>query len=259
MQLRTKALDCLYLNWALPLDEAPALPTPLRYEVHRWKDEDWVFVSALLFRFSGLHLTNLPFLRISYPQMNVRLYVLDDRGRPSVLFRRMLVPFWVAPVSRFLARQPATAARMQFPDVSESLEEGVWGWKIRRRQRLEVTGRLGSPAVEHGPDLGPWETTVEYFRNRSRGYVYLDRRLRAIRTSHPPVDACPLEVELGDVTLLADSLTNGRTDLWQKPHSAWLCPRIPFVFEVDKPMAAKVLRRRVPAAETLLASDRIES
>ena len=33
MFLSTEAKDCLYVNWAVPLAQAPPLPEPLRYEV----------------------------------------------------------------------------------------------------------------------------------------------------------------------------------------------------------------------------------
>ena len=38
----------------------------LRYEIHRHAGENWVFVSALLFRHAGLHLQSMPFARLSY-------------------------------------------------------------------------------------------------------------------------------------------------------------------------------------------------
>lgn len=250
MQLRTKALDCLYLNWALPRDAVPPLPAGLRYEVHGWQGGEWVFVSALLFHLSGLHLRQFPLLRLSYPQMNLRLYVLDGKGFPSMLFRRMLVPFWVIPVSRFLARQPATSAQLDFPHPSQQLEADCWTWKVERGQRLEVVGRPGKPMLGHGPDLGTWDSTVNYFRHRPRGYVYHGHRLRSLQSSHPRVDVVPLEIDLREVGLLASGLTDGRDELWARPHSAWLCPEIPFVFEVGKPMTLTLPRHRVPAAES---------
>ena len=250
MQLRTKALDCLYLNWALPRDVAPPLPPGLRYEVHTWRDGEWVFVSALLFRLAGLHLRSLPFLRLSYPQMNLRVYVLDEQGRPSVLFRRMMVPFWVAPVSRFLARQPATSARLRFPPLADRPDSGARTWRIDRGRRFEVSARPGSPLFGQGPDLGSWQSTVDHFRQRPRGYVYLGGRLRSLRTFQPRLDVVPLAVDLHAVDLLAEGLTPGHGELWQSPHSAWLCPEIPFGFEVGRPIALPLPRRRVPAAES---------
>ena len=183
MQLSTLARDCLYVNWALPRAEAPELPDPLRYEVHSWNDQEWVFASVLLFRLSGLHLETLPFAKVSYPQMNVRLYVQDDEGMPSVLFLRLMVPFWVAPMA-FLAGShgAATAAKFTYPSPSQDPGGQSWRWTVENHGKLEVVGRVASPTFGDGPRLGSWEQTVEYFRNRRRGYALWDDRLRSIRS-----------------------------------------------------------------------------
>lgn len=255
MQLRTEALDCLYLNWALPRSSAPALPEPLRYEVHEWRDREWVFASALLFRHSGLRLRRLPLLRLSYPQMNLRLYVLDGDDVPSVIFRCMLVPLWIVPLSRYLGRQPASVARFHYPSPSRGEGEDGWSWTIRRgpahrRQALRVQGRLASPAVGPGPSLGSWQRTVDYFRDRRRGYVVWQKRLRAIDLSRPPVELWPLAVEVEAGDLVARNLDHGLpADELRTPHSSWLCPQIPFVFELGKRIHLNLVQRGVPAAE----------
>jgi len=249
MQLRTLARDCLYLNWALPLEAAPKLPAPLRYELHSWKEAEWVFASALLFRHSGLQLKTMPFPRVSYPQMNLRLYVFDGAGMPAVLFVCMLVPPWVVPVSRLMGRQPAAAAGFSYPSPTRQSPEESWSWTIRRRRRLEVAARVASPQVGYGPPLGSWERTVDYFRNRRLGYVEWEGRLRAIRTSHPAAEVWPLAVELGEVDLVSNCLGDIGADALRSPHSAWLCPEIPFIFELGKSMALPLAPQRVPAAE----------
>lgn len=255
MQLETLARDCLYVNWALPRESAPELPKPLRYEIHQGGEGEWVFVSVLLFRLSGLHLASLPFARVSYPQMNLRLYVLDEKGMPSVLFLRTLVPFWVAPMSRLLGRQGVHAASFDYPCPSQSPGEGVWRWTIERRRRLELRGRLASPQTGRPPQMGGWEQTVEYFRNRRRGYVVWDNRLRSIRTSNAAVPIWPIEIEVGNAGLIAADLPDVDSEIWRSPHSAWLCPEIPFHFELGKIIALPLpASRRVPAAEGLSPS-----
>ncbi len=250
MQLRTLARDCLYLNWALPLPAAPELPHPLRYEVHRWEEEEWVFASALLFRVSGLHRSAMPFPRLSYPQMNLRLYVFDDSDVASVLFLRTLVPFWVAPVSRHLGRQPATAASFSYPAPTNDPHRDSWSWSVECRRRLEVVARLGNPPTGPGPRFGSWEQTVEHFCHRRRGYAVWDHKLRPIKTSRPAAEAWPLRVELGEVALMAECLGTSAEGLWNETHSAWLSPEIPFVFElgklIDLPLPAGA---RLPAPE----------
>jgi Uncharacterized conserved protein (COG2071) len=237
MQLKTKARDCLYVNWAIPKEAAPDLPASLRYEVHRWEDRDWVFASALLFRSSGLHPRALPFLRLSYPQMNLRLYVLDAEDVPSVLFVQLLVPFWVAPVSRYLGHQPASVGWFSYPSPSTTdLGEDCWTWSLRRERSLEILGRLASPHLGPGPSLGSWDRTVDYVRRRRRGYVSWNGHLRSINRSHPPVDVWPLEVEVQVAELLCEVFAEVDDDHWHTPHSAWLCPEIPLSFELGKPL-----------------------
>ncbi len=248
MQLRTKALDCLYLNWALPRSSAPELPPPLTYQVHDWQGEDYVFASVLLFRLTGLRLDALRLPALSYPQMNCRVYVHDADGVPSVLFRRMLVPFWAVPVSRYLGRQPATAARFNYPPPSRRSRSDVFSWSIDGRLKLEVIGRLGSPGVGVGPRLGSWENTLDYFRQRPRGYVVWNGRLRPITTSRAAPDVWPLEIEIGNAELVADCFGEVNGEFWHALHSAWLCPEIPFRFELAELRALSLAGRGIPAA-----------
>lgn len=255
MQLSTLARDCLVVNWALPRSAAPELPHPLSYEVHSWDGGEWVFASALLFRLSGLRLESLPFARVSYPQMSLRLYVLDGDGLSSVLFRRMLVPFWVAPLSLVLAGQRASSATFDYPAPSENRDAGEWRWSVARRRKLEIHGRLSSPLNGRGPSLGSWDNTVAYFHNRRRGYAIWDNRLRTVRSSHPKAPIWPLEVEIVDFGLVSECLGEVEPAVWEAPHSAWLCPEIPFNFELGKPITVPIPSgRRVPAAEGLSSS-----
>lgn len=253
MKLRTLVRDGLYLNWALPATAVPPPPPPLTYELHSDGGRDYVFASALLFRQQGLHLPALPMLRVSYPQANLRLYILDGERMPAVLFRSMLVPAWVTPAARLLGRQPVEAARFRYPRPSDDPEAGEWRWEVRRGAALAVTARRGSPAVGEGPKLGSWEATVRYFRDRRRGYAEVGDRLRRIDTEHPQAPAWPMTAELTDVSLLARCLPlageNGAgAGGWPPLHSAWLCPEIPFVFELATVRALDLGSGRLPQA-----------
>lgn len=243
MRLSTNARDCLYLNWAIPVRAAPPLPSELSYEVHRWQDEDWVFVSALLFRFIGLRARALPVFRLSYPQMSLRIYVLDRTGAPSVLYLKMLVPLWVLPVSRIVGRQPADAGRFAYPSPSDDPEDGTWMWSFRSETTFEVTARLASPVIGEGPDLGNWQRTVDYFQRRRNGYAMWDGRLRSVTKSRATPEIWPLEAEVQAAGVLEEAFSTLGGDLWRAPHSSWLCPEIPFQFEVGKPKLMRLPRR----------------
>lgn len=238
MKLQMMVRDCLYLNWALPVETLPLLPPPLRYQVHSWQGRDYAFASAVLFHQDAVHFPALPLLRFGYPQMNLRLYVLDGESAPSVLFRRMLMPSWVAPGVRLLTHQPASRARLDFPRPSREPGAGPWTWRVRRDGApLEVRAWLDSPQVGEGPRLGSWEQTVRYFHERPRGYAEDSGALHKIEARHPPVPNWPLHAEVRGEELFLRLLPilaggNDGTGGWPALHSAFLCPEIPFVFEL---------------------------
>lgn len=236
MFLSTEARDCLYVNWAVPLSEAPVLPAPLRYELHKSGGRDVVFFSALCFRMSGLHPEVFPLLRISYPQLTLRTYVLDGDNVASVLFVRVWVPLWVAPLTRWVGRQPASPGLFVFPPPTRTRMQDEFSWRVRSQERFEVRARLAAPMVGEEPSLGSFARTVEYFRRRPRGYVVLGGKLRAIERSHPQVDVLPLAAEVPETSLLHSTWPAVSPQVWESPHSAWLCPEIPFSFELGPPI-----------------------
>lgn len=238
MKLRMTVRDCLYLNWALPAEVLPEPPAPLRYQYHTWEGRDWAFASALLFHQDAVRLAALPLIRVGYPQFNLRFYVLDAQGIPSVLFQRMLMPGWVAPGVRLVSHQPASAARLDFPRPSVDAGDGPWKWRVDCGGAFEVRGwRDGSavPSLDSGPRLGSWADTVSYFQLRLRGYAEnAGGDLRRIEVRRPPAASCawPLRVELSGEGLLPDLFRLRKGFAWPALHSAWLCPEVPFAFEL---------------------------
>jgi uncharacterized protein YqjF (DUF2071 family) len=254
MMLKMTVRDCLYLNWALPADALPEPPAPLRYQLHSWQGRDYVFASALLFHQDAVRLSVLPLLRLGYPQLNLRLYVLDGDGVPSVLFHRMLMPSWVVPGVRLITHQPAARAHLDFPRPSRQLGDDSWVWKVRRGGSLEIRAWQDSPYIGEGPRIGTWEQTVRYFYERPRGYAESGGVLHRVDAVHPPTDNWPLRVELTGDDLLDRLLplgTNGDAGAvhWPGVHSAWLCPEMPFVFELALvPKAPAAVGMPQPAA-----------
>lgn len=234
MKMRSLVIDALYLNWALPAEALPPPPEPLRYQEVDSDGGPRVLASALLFRNRGVHIHGAPFLRLSYPQLNVRLYVIDGDGVPSVLFLDMMLPRWVKPAVVLAARHPVSTARFDFPEPSLDPGGDGWRWVVAQGKRLEVVARRGSGLTGAGPSLGSWEATVRFFRERPRGYVESGGRLHRIETEHPRVPVWPLAAEITDASLLADLLPMGGDGAGGLPplHSAWLCPEIPFVFDL---------------------------
>ena len=247
MILQTVVRDCLYLNWALPAASVPPLPAQLRYEEHGWRDGQVVFASALLFRQDRMHLSKIPLVRLSYPQFNLRLYVLDDDGVPSVFFRTVLVPGWVVPSMRVVADQPALSGQFDYPRPSQSPGDDQWRWQVRRGGELEVVARQHAPAVGHGPSLGSWERLTRFFNQRRRGYFESPAGLKRVDARHEASAFWPLEVEVRADSLLADCLPLEDSG-WPPPHSAFLCPEIPFVFELGEADERQVNHATAPVA-----------
>lgn len=245
--LRTRLRDCLYLNWALPARVLGTPPDPLRYERHLWRGEDHVFASAVLVRLERLHFPGLRRLRLSYPQLNLRLYVLDGEDVPSVLFRRMFVPLWVLPAARLIARHPASPAWLAYPRTGHAATAaGERRWRVRGAGGLEVSVRPGGPELGEGPNLGRWEETVAYFQQRPRGYAVAGGRLRQVRLDQAESQACPVRVEELEGGLLERLLDDGELEAWPRLHSAWLSPEIAAELEL-LPRREAPVARQVPA------------
>jgi hypothetical protein len=248
--VRTVVRDCLYLNWAFPEAALPPLPDPLQNEVHSVDEGRLVFGSALLFRHEHLHVAGLPFLRLSYPQFNFRFYVTDHEEVPSIFLHRLLVPHWVVPSSRWLAGQPAVGGRFNFPAPTGEADSESWQWVVHRDATLKLTARQGAPKVGAGPSLGSWERMTSYFRQRRRAYLLTAGGLRSVETSQRSVPIWPLNVEMQDRGLLDLCLPLTESSAWPELYSAWLCPEIPFVFELDTAAAREALRRAATAVAT---------
>ena len=231
MKIETQLKDGLVLNWALPAGVLPDLPPRLRYQAHAEGGESRVFVSAVLFHHERLRWPALPRIRFSWPQMDVRICVLDDEGVASLLIRKVLLPAWAYPGARLFAGPPVVAARLDFPRPSDRPEAGEWHWSAARGRRFEVSARPASPEVGAGPRLGSWERTVRYFQERPRGYTLFPDGLRRMEVSHPAASIWPVHAELLETGLLAACL--GLSDSGLPPlHSSWLVPEIAFSFEL---------------------------
>lgn len=232
MILHTVIRDCLYLNWSVPVGALPELPEPLRGERHGEGEAEEAFVSAVLFRQEELHHELAPFLQLAYPQCNLRLYVRDADGVASVFFLRMLVPPWVVAGARLLGHQPATPAALDFPPPGLGGDLAFWRWSVAGGERLTVEAQPGAGVPGPGPDLGSWQKAVAHFRERPRGYGVQGGRLRRVEAFHPTVEHAPVRVSVGETGLLSEALPAVDPERWRRPHSAFLCPRVPFAFDL---------------------------
>jgi Uncharacterized conserved protein (COG2071) len=249
MRLRSRILECLCLNWAVPAADLPPPPRSLAYELHRFEGIDYVVASALLFRHRDVRLEAMPLVRFSFPQVNLRLYVVDREGVPAVLFAAILVPAWVAPTAFLVGGQPARTARFERTGEPGS-ESGSWEWQVhahggvhgamRPRASLHCVATLGSPETVCGPQIGSWRETADYVRLRNRGYAVSRGVLKRIETEQPAVAVSPVKVDLRDASLPRVLLgTPTLPDL----HSAWVCPEMRMRFDLVREQALALPRQ----------------
>ncbi|MDH3404550.1 MAG: DUF2071 domain-containing protein [Acidobacteriota bacterium] len=245
MQLRTTVRDCLYVNWAVPRERLPRLPEGLRYEWHAAGGERLGLVSALLFHQHGLRSAAMPWARLSYPQFNLRTYVLDDEGVPAVHFGALMVPGWVLPFARAAGQPELERGRFLYPRPSRDRGAESWTWRASARGAFAVTASQSAPRVGTGPDLGSWQRTCDHIRRRDRGYVEVAGRLRRIETTHGATTVWPMAARVTEESLLR-RLFGWREGDWPEVHSAWLCPEVPLSFELARAERA-ALPSSVPA------------
>ncbi|MFQ5348921.1 MAG: hypothetical protein ACE5EG_00600, partial [Thermoanaerobaculia bacterium] len=137
------------------------------------------------------------------------------------------------PSMRVVADQPAQSGHFDYPRPSRTPGDEAWRWQVRRGGELRVVARQRAPAQGHGPSLGSWERLTRFFNERRRGYCESPSGLKRIDASHEASAFWPLEVEVEAGSLLEECLPLGGA-AWPLPHSAFLCPEIPFVFELGE-------------------------
>jgi hypothetical protein len=174
--------------------------------------------------------------------------VLDGDEEPAVWFWRELVPAWVVPGARWIGGQPASPASFEFPRPSRDPASTSWRWLVRvGEQRLVARAERGAAAPLEEPSFPAWNGLVECLRRRSRGYALSGSGLQRVATSHPEVAVWPLRAEIEEASLVAEAAPGGAL-LLPRLHSAWLCPEIPFVFDLAPMPRALALPNQVPAA-----------
>ena len=239
MRLRSSIHECLCLNWAVPAATLPPPPESLTYELHPFEGTDYVLVSALLFRHRDVHLETMPFFRLSFPQVNLRLYVVDRDGMPSVLFAAILVPGWMVPTAFLVGGQPARPARFEHTGEPGSAS-GSWEWQVHARAGLHCVATLGTPSIGSGPQIGSWREMADYVRLRNRGYAVSRGVLKRIETEQPAVAVSPVKVELRDAEL-PRTLIGAAS--WPDLHSAWVCPEMRMRFDLVREHALALPRQ----------------
>lgn len=245
MAVETELADALYVNWAVPREGLPEPPAPLRLDSVVDGDEALAFVTLVLFRQRGVRLTRLPFVRLEFPQCNLRLPVRDADRVASIWLIRQLVPAWVVPLGRLLARQPVSAAILRDRRGGDSPAD-QW-WEIAAGRPLVVRSRLAAAAAAR-PSLGGWESLVAFFRERPRGYLESGRGLLRLEASFDHAAGLPCAVVLERIDWLAARLPEVPVDLWARPHSAFVVPATRLVVQRTRPRRLEEVAEGLPVS-----------
>ncbi|MEW2588475.1 YqjF family protein [Streptomyces virginiae] len=172
-------LDLTFLHWAAdPADIAPLLPAGTTPDTL----DGVTYVGLVAFRMhrvGWLRLPGIPYLG-SFPETNVRLYSVDDRGRRGVVFRSLdasrLLPVLAA---RTAFRLPYQWSRMSVRRDGPTLTyTSSRRWPGPRGAHSTLTVRTGAP-VEEPTDLEHFLTARWGLHSDFRG------RLLYLPNSHP--------------------------------------------------------------------------
>jgi hypothetical protein len=234
----TELADALYVNWAVPREELPPPPPPLTLECVVDGDATLAFVTLVLFRQRGVHLDRMPWIRLEFPQCNLRLPARDADRVASIWLLRQLVPAWVVPLGRVVARQPVSAAILRDRHGPGGAAEQRW--EITAGAPLVLTSTPAAATV-HGPALGGWESLVAFFRERPRGYLDAADGLRRIEAAFDRAAGIPCRVELERAEWLAARLPGVAAERWGTPHSAFVVPRTRLVLQRARAGASAVV------------------
>lgn len=243
MLFSTVLEDALYLSWAVPFEAVPSPPAPLRLERFPGPEGDRALITLVLFRQAGIRAEALGWPRLSYPQVNLRLAVLDEEAIASVLLLRELVPAWVVPIARTAGGQPASAALFGFPAPAPAglLEPRTWSFAAGTR--FEVRAQAGAPPAGGAVSF---PSAVGRVRDRPRAYLPAGGRLRRIEREHAPAEAVPAAAEVVRSEWLSARLPGVDPGCWSQLWSAFLVPTARLRFELEEPRAA-ALPAQVPA------------
>ena len=202
-----------------------------------------MFLTALLSLHQGVQVADLPILRLTYPQFNLALPVLGEDRVPGLLFEKVLVPAWVLPAARLVARQPVSTARLSFSRPSEQMDEERWRWSVEKDGGFAVKARQTSPP--DGPPLGSWKTFIDSLRQRRQGYYRNPKGVRRFETRVLAGEAWPLAAEVTETALLERTFPDVDGACWRELRSAVLFPELPL--ETELSLAPQVsLGRQVP-------------
>lgn len=146
--------ELTFVHWPVdPADVAPLLPAGTRPDTYDGAAHVGL-VAFRMHRVGWFRAPGIPYLG-TFPEINVRLYSVDQHGRRGVVFRSLeasrLLPVLLA---RSAFRLPYTWAKMRIErDADDTLRyTSSRRWPSPRGARCDLAVRIGAP-LEHPTDL----------------------------------------------------------------------------------------------------------
>ncbi|MFF4341511.1 YqjF family protein [Kitasatospora sp. NPDC001540] len=211
--------DVLFLHWPVhPAAVAPLLPPGTFPDVRN--GTTWVGLVAFSMRRLGPGRTPLPYVG-TFPEVNVRLYSVDGRGRRGVVFRSLDCPRLSAVlVARAALGLPYRWSRTRWTADGEALHLATRVRRVGGRgARCVLRARVG-PRLERPGPLADFLTARWGLHTRTVGRtVYLP-------VEHPPWPLHQAEVEHLDETLLRAA----GVEVLGPPASVLFSPGVPVRF-----------------------------
>lgn len=216
--------DILYLSYLVPASHIRSLvPEILPLAT---VDDDMVFVSVVTFHSKGVRLVNLPSLRFTYDQINLRTYVKDPQTKNhGVYFLRSGITSASASLLTQLLNLPwenipftVTAERDKDGHYVRYLASGDWQGKFL----IEVKETVSQ--IMNFPPFATPEEAIQYLTGPLIGFYGSSQKLRRFEVKHSHIQ--PRYCEVLDISfpLLTASGLLKKREIHQ-PHNALLAPQ----------------------------------
>jgi uncharacterized protein YqjF (DUF2071 family) len=204
--------DMLFINWAVDPDAVKRFVDP-RLELDTVIDsrgKSMAFASAVCFRVDEVRSSVLPLPRLSFKQVNYRLYVKAD-DVPSVVFLEMKVNSRMVTTLTSFLRVPVSYEDINIkvePAGSESLRYVFESSGLYAEVSVGGEAVVPDPAIEH-----------PFITQRLVGYAGAGDSMYRIDVQHPLLDTRPARVAGVEASTLVEfGLLNEEQS--RRPHSA---------------------------------------
>jgi uncharacterized protein YqjF (DUF2071 family) len=204
--------DMLFINWAIEPDVARRLVHP-RLALDTSTDsagKSMAFASAVCFRVDDVRSSVLPLPRLSFEQVNYRIYVKAEDA-PSVFFLDMKMNSRMMTALTGFLRVPVSYEDIDITAKQNGYESLRYVFKSSGL-RAEVA--VGGEALISDPMVEP-----AFITQRLVGYAGAGEGVYRIEVDHPLLDAIPARVDSIEAPRLVElGLLTGEQSA--RPHSA---------------------------------------